>query len=195
MSFRAIVICVFWCFVTVRSCRSSGELSNRMNELGVIPDVIDKKPTNYLTVTYANNVKVNEGNELTPPQAKSAPELEWNTDPDKLYLLAMVDPDAPSRNNPKFREWQHWIVGNIPGCDVKKGDVISEYIGPKPPQGTGLHRYVLLVYQQPHEITFDEPKLSNAGGTGRGKFSIKKFAAKYNLGEPIAGNFYQAKQN
>lgn len=27
----------------------------------------------------------------------------------------------------------------------------------------------------------------------RGGFSIAKFAAKYNLGDPVAGNFYQAK--
>lgn len=26
----------------------------------------------------------------------------------------------------------------------------------------------------------------------RGKFSIRKFAEKYNLGQPIAGNLYQA---
>lgn len=29
-------------------------------------------------------------------------------------------------------------------------------------------------------------------GDGRGQFSIRKFAAKYNLGQPVAGNFYQA---
>lgn len=30
-------------------------------------------------------------------------------------------------------------------------------------------------------------------GEGRGGFSIAKFAAKYSLGDPVAGNFYQAK--
>lgn len=29
-------------------------------------------------------------------------------------------------------------------------------------------------------------------GDNRGKFSIRKFAQKYNLGNPVAGNFYQA---
>lgn len=29
-------------------------------------------------------------------------------------------------------------------------------------------------------------------GDNRGKFSIRKFAKKHNLGNPIAGNFYQA---
>ncbi|KAK5646319.1 hypothetical protein RI129_004783 [Pyrocoelia pectoralis] len=201
MSFRArkiiypFVICVCWCFVITRGCKSSGELSNNMITSEIIPDVIDTKPGIDAVVTYANDVKVNEGNELTPSQAKSVPTVQWNADPDKLYLLAMVDPDAPSRSNPTFREWQHWLVGNIPGCDIEKGDLLSEYIGPSPPQGTGFHRYVFLVYQQPGEITFNEPKLTTKSGSARGKFSIRKFAEKYNLGEPMAGNFYQAKQD
>lgn len=29
-------------------------------------------------------------------------------------------------------------------------------------------------------------------GDNRGCFAIRKFAAKYNLGDPVAGNFYQA---
>lgn len=59
--------------------------------------------------------------------------------------------------------------------------------------GTGLHRYVFLVYEQnATKLTFTEPRLTNRSGDGRGKFSIRQFAKKYNLGEAIAGNFYQA---
>lgn len=58
--------------------------------------------------------------------------------------------------------------------------------------GTGLHRYVLLVFEQPKKLTFDEQRLPNTSGDGRGKFSTRKFVAKYNLGVPIAGNLYQA---
>lgn len=47
------------------------------------------------------------------------------------------DPDAPSRKEPKFREWHHWLVVNIPGNDVKKGDTLSEYVGSGPPEKTG----------------------------------------------------------
>ena len=49
-----------------------------------------------------------------------------------------------------------------------------------------------LVYEQPGRITPDEKKLTNRSAEGRGKFSIEKFAKKYNLGVPIAANFYQA---
>ena len=55
-----------------------------------------------------------------------------------------VDPDAPSRKEPKYREWRHWVVVNIPGGDVSKGEVCAEYVGAGPPKGTGLHRYVIL---------------------------------------------------
>jgi phosphatidylethanolamine-binding protein (PEBP) family uncharacterized protein len=34
----------------------------------------------------------------------------------KRYTLLMVDPDAPSPDNPAMREWLHWIVTNIPGA-------------------------------------------------------------------------------
>jgi large subunit ribosomal protein L35 len=36
-----------------------------------------------------------------------------------LYTLLMVDPDAPSRENPVKRSWLHWMVVNIPGHDIK----------------------------------------------------------------------------
>lgn len=52
-------------------------------------------------------------------------------------------------------------------------------------------RYVFLVYRQPQKLTFDEPHKSNRDGS-RGNFSAKKFADKYKLGQPIAGNFFQA---
>lgn len=54
------------------------------------------------------------------------------------------DPDAPSRKEPKYREWRHWVVVNIPGGDVSKGEVCAEYVGAGPPKGTGLHRYIIL---------------------------------------------------
>lgn len=104
----------------------------------------------------------------------------------------MTDPDAPSRDEPKFREWHHWLVGNIPGNDIDKGEVLSAYVGAGPPQGTGLHRYVLLVFKQPKKLTFNETRLTNTSGDGRGKFNTKKFIEKYNLGIPVAGNFFQA---
>lgn len=57
----------------------------------------------------------------------------------KLNSLLVLDPDAPSRKEPTYREWHHWLVGNIPGADVSKGETLSEYVGSGPPEGTGMH--------------------------------------------------------
>ena len=163
-----------------------------MEKHGVVPDVLDIVPKHVAEVTYDKGVKVQLGNKLTPTQVKNPPTVKWDAENDAFYTLCMTDPDAPSRKTPKFREWHHWLVVNIPGNNIDKGDVISAYVGSGPPKDTGLHRYVIIVYKQPGKITCSEKKIPNNSGDGRGKFSIKGFAQKYNLGEPISANFYQA---
>ncbi|CAG9791319.1 unnamed protein product [Diatraea saccharalis] len=158
----------------------------------VVPDVVSKAPTALVKVVYPNDVEVKEGNELTPTQVKDVPTVTWEASPANLYTLVMTDPDAPSRQEPKFREFCHWLVGNIPGDNVAFGETLSAYVGSGPPEKTGLHRYVFLVYKQAGPITFDEPRILNTSRANRPKFSIAKFAKKYNLGEPVAGNFFQA---
>ena len=56
----------------------------------------------------------------------------------------------------------------------------------------GLHRYVLLVFKQNGKLKFDEPHLTNRSGDKRGSQKVAKFAAKYSLGNPVAGNYFQA---
>lgn len=162
-----------------------------MKKLNVIPDVISAEPTDFLRVTYGKE-QANKGNELTPTAVQNKPNVEWAAEEGSFYTLLMTDPDAPSRTNPKMREWHHWLIGNIPGNQVDKGDVITDYVGSGPPKGSGLHRYVFLVFKQPKKISFTEGKISKTIGKGREKFSTKNFVKKYSLGSPIAGNMFQA---
>ncbi|KAI9562911.1 hypothetical protein GHT06_010367 [Daphnia sinensis] len=176
---------------------SSSQTSQRkpaMEAHGVVPDVIDVAPAATITIKYDSGATVDSGNELTPTQVQNEPvNIEWPVEEGALYTLCMTDPDAPSRETPTFREWHHWLVVNIPGNEINKGEVMSQYVGSGPPEGTGLHRYVFLAYKQPGPLTCDEPRLTNRSGKNRGMFSIRKFAEKYHLGQPIAGNLYQAK--
>uniref|UniRef100_A0A0A9XHF3 OV-16 antigen n=2 Tax=Lygus hesperus TaxID=30085 RepID=A0A0A9XHF3_LYGHE len=165
-----------------------------MEANSIVPDVISKEPEGILKIIYNDGEsEVNFGNELTPTQVKDEPTtLEWNVEEDAYYLLCMTDPDAPSRDEPSWREWHHWLVGNIPGTDVSLGETLSAYVGSAPPPGTGLHRYCFLVYQQPDKLQFDEKRLTNQSAENRECFSISKFAEKYQLGDPVAGNFFVA---
>lgn len=97
-------------------------------------------------------MKVDSGNELTPTQVKDKPTVTWNAESGALYTLLMTDPDAPSRENPTAREVRHWLVANIPGNKVDEGQILVDYIGSGPPAGTGLHRYVFLLFKQQGRI-------------------------------------------
>nr|CAH0111979.1 unnamed protein product [Daphnia galeata] len=166
-----------------------------MEAHGVVPDVIDVAPAATITIKYDSGSTVEGGNELTPTQVQNEPiHIEWPVEDGAHYTLCMTDPDAPSRATPTFREWHHWLVVNIPND-------INEMILKKERRNWYselshlfcLHRYVFLAYKQPGPLTCDEPRLTNRSGKHRGKFSIRKFADKYHLGQPIAGNVYQAK--
>lgn len=68
----------------------------------IVPESLDVPPTNLITVIYPGNKAV-QFNVLTPTDVKPQPNVSWNADPNKLYTLSMVDPDAPSRATPTFR--------------------------------------------------------------------------------------------
>jgi len=170
-----------------------GQTQSAMEIYGIVPDVIDVAPANIITVEYDSGVSVAEGKELTPTQVKNHPiKIEWPVEEGAFYTLCMLDPDAPSRAEPTLREVHHWMVTNIPGNNISKGEVLTAYIGSGAPEGTGLHRYIFLAYKQPGKLSFDEPLVSNRSRSNRLNLSIRKFAEKYNLGQPTAGNFFQA---
>ncbi|XP_054286026.1 uncharacterized protein LOC129002333 [Macrosteles quadrilineatus] len=163
--------------------------------LDIVPDVLDSQPgTEYMTINYGPGVTVDVGTTLTPTQVKGEPEVNYTfwADPKSYYLLAMVDPDAPSRQNPQNREFLHWLVANIPGDNIKSGETIVEYVGAGPPQGTGLHRYFFLLYKQPGRININQQRINKNSVGWRPKFSIKKFAKNYRLGRPESVNVFQA---
>lgn len=112
-------------------------------------------------MAWPNGVTANLGNALTPTEVKDQPTVTFAADPNAFYTLIMTDPDAPSRKDPKHREWQHWMVGNIPGGKIDEGETLAAYVGSGPPQGTGLHRYVFLIFKQSGVLQFDEPRLTN----------------------------------
>lgn len=160
---------------------------------GIVPDVISKAPEQVIEVKFGG-LEVKLGNTLTPTQVQNPPDhLKWQAEAGALYTLVLTDPDAPSRKDPQFREWHHWLVANIPGTDIAKGSTLSEYVGSGPPPDTGLHRYVYLVYKQPGKIEDKEHgHLTNRSADNRGGWKVAKFAEKHKLGNPVAGNFYQA---
>lgn len=46
--------------------------------------------------------------------------------------MFIIAPDVPTRANSKDKQWLQWLVVNIPGFNITKGDTIAEYaiVGP-----------------------------------------------------------------
>lgn len=84
--------------------------------------------------------------------------VTWDAESDSLYTLLFVDPDSPSRKEPKFREIRHWWVVNISGSNVESGETLCNYVGAGPPKDSGLHRYVFLVFKQKGKISNTDDK-------------------------------------
>ena len=122
-------------------------------------------------------------------------------DDSTFYTLILTDPDAPSRENPTYREWLHWVVKNVKvtnrrRVDVEAGDTVVEYVSSAPPKDTGKHRYVFLLFEQKNGYIdcSDEQVLVARGGKGEGrpKFNTQKFIQDNNLGRLVGSNYYLA---
>jgi phosphatidylethanolamine-binding protein (PEBP) family uncharacterized protein len=92
-------------------------------------------------------------------------------DPNKLYTLIMVDRDAPSAANPINRFYLHWMIINTHYTAIK-------YAPPNPPQGSGEHRYYVILYEQPVFIKINNEYIPRA------KFDLKSFV-NTNYLEPL----------
>jgi hypothetical protein len=96
---------------------------------GIIPDVLPPAftPTLLFSVVYPAGCEVATGNTLLREDTLDEPDVIItpmnlpfaNADStgegedltrEVSYTLVMVDPDAPSRRDPRYRQFRHWVV-------------------------------------------------------------------------------------
>ncbi|KAJ9141531.1 hypothetical protein P3X46_032057 [Hevea brasiliensis] len=153
----------------------------------VIGDVIDMFVPSVSMSVYYGSKHVTNGCDIKPSIAVTPPKLSISGHPDHLYTLVMTDPDAPSPSEPSMREWVHWIVADIPGgTNPSKGKEILSYVGPRPP--VGIHRYILVLFEQKMELGMAEQPQSRAN------FNTRMFAAHLDLGLPVATVYFNAQK-
>ncbi|TEB22535.1 PEBP-like protein [Coprinellus micaceus] len=172
-----------------------------LKESGVIPDVIpeslDFTPSEFFTVAYPSKTLTEVGGKFTKDEAQQEPELylidndEGEAAAEETYTLVMTDPDAPSRADPKYGQWRHWV---IPGLKVQNGakgvtalqktrTSLTPYFGPSPPPGSGPHRYVFLLFEDPtpdYSVAAEAVE-HNGEFTSRRNWNALKFADEYVL--------------
>uniref|UniRef100_A0A8C5IKC6 Phosphatidylethanolamine binding protein 4 n=1 Tax=Junco hyemalis TaxID=40217 RepID=A0A8C5IKC6_JUNHY len=100
----------------------------------------------------------------------------------KKYVLVMVDPDAPNRENPRLRFWRHWLVT----------DIQVKYTRPKPARYSGYHRYQFRLYRQSQHQTIS---LSSEEQQSLGTWDLKDFVEDFHLGHPVAATQFLTKNS
>ena len=60
--------------------------------------------TAKVEISYEATGKLSKGEEVPLAKLKGRPVVSWEGKEGKKHTLAMVDPDAPSRNNPRARQ-------------------------------------------------------------------------------------------
>ncbi len=106
------------------------------------------------------------------------------------YVFALTDPDAPSRDHPKWSEFCHWIASGTPTLSSSGAlsfhlkDLIK-YKPPGPPPKTGKHRYVFIAFV-PANGTIDDLKLTGFNGPVAARFDFRgKTASEGGMAMPI----------
>mmetsp|Transcript_55901 Transcript_55901/g.136979 ORF Transcript_55901/g.136979 Transcript_55901/m.136979 type:complete len:315 (+) Transcript_55901:147-1091(+) len=190
-------------------------LVKEAEEGGVIPDVVETvAPVMYASFSVGFRgvdprrpfYYVGMGTEMTPALVRDPPVVWWPSGvgaEEKLHTIVMLDPDAPSRQDPRMRHWLHWLVVDVRGkcnstmCefDPAENTGVAEaatYKGATPPKGTGLHRYVVLIYEQSRALGGEAGLASGVLDSSRGGFSLSDLCGKYDLGHPKGIRFFVA---
>lgn len=123
----------------------------------VIPTVFEPQVDAHVSwkhedASFGNSVKPKKVQD--PPHLKLVPkdQAAFNALSSVPLTIVLSDPDAPSRDNPKWSQVCHWIATNLtlshPDDEVReakaKYDEIMEWKPPGPPPKTGKHRYVFV---------------------------------------------------
>jgi len=112
--------------------------------------------------------------------------------PKAKYIILMIDPDSPSRDDADAPQVLHYLRTDFSVSEFT--DLASsvtptlKYVGPDASVGTGPHRYVFLLYDQPNGFTVKGvPSESNRGG-----FNVAEWRETNGLDKAIAGIHFVA---
>ncbi|KAF8609940.1 PEBP-like protein [Ceratobasidium sp. AG-I] len=192
---------------TAHTRPSLKEVKTLFKEAKIVPDLLPVfKPSSLLYLTYGNS-SLRSAAGLVLPGKKFAKDVTEDKPEISLegpgwpgaYVFFLLDPDAPSRSDPKWAQVRHMFAGNltvsdkwgpVPNSVVLKNltGAVNDYMPPAPPAGTGPHRYVALLYAQPRDFDY-----SFLNTTARKGFNLTEFAVRSGLGTPLAGTFLTVK--
>ncbi|KAH9989785.1 phosphatidylethanolamine-binding protein [Russula vinacea] len=179
----------------------------------LVPDLLATfDPGAIMTVTFSGVGAISPGQNLTTEQVAAAPELTIVPANSSVsltgnYTLVMADADIVGTNE-SVGQTRHWLVNGVTlksgnssnssssssplNVSTTGGVAVTEYAGPAPPQGSGPHRYVILLLPQPS--SFSPPSNLSKPGVAVSVFNLDDYISTSHLGEPVAGMYFEVQQ-
>ncbi|XP_031495072.1 protein RICE FLOWERING LOCUS T 1-like [Nymphaea colorata] len=163
------------------------ELRDPLVVARIVGDVLDPFNRSVSLEVRYNSREVTNGCEFRPSAVARQPRVVVGGDDLRtFYTLVMVDPDAPSPSSPTLAEYLHWMVTDIPATTGSFfGEEVVCYEQPRP--SVGIHRLILVLFQQLGRETVYEP-------SWRHNFCTRDFAAQYSLGLPVAAVYFNCQR-
>ncbi|KAG0648110.1 Carboxypeptidase Y inhibitor [Hyphodiscus hymeniophilus] len=180
-------------FDTIRDALKKAEIID-----GIVDDFV---PKCFVTLFYEKKTKaypVVLGNALKPSKTQDSPSLKIycpDLESTSGLTIILTDPDAPSRDNPKWSEMCHWIgitEGYTSNATLSKvSKEVVKYKAPGPPAKTDYHRYVFLLLEGDNS-NLTAPEDRQHWGFGKKDHGVRDWAKQEGL-EVIGANFFYAK--
>ncbi|KAF9697994.1 hypothetical protein EKO04_004493 [Ascochyta lentis] len=145
-------------------------------------------PTYDLSVSFSSKSPTN-GSLVRVSEVKETPNVTFsatsNSGSAQSYTFFLIDPDAPTPDDPKFAYWRHWVVTNIPlssgSGDVKQGKTLTQYLAPGPKDESGPHRYLFLLFKEPEGFSIEKSDVGGEEFVDRRSFGAREFVEKHGL--------------
>ncbi|KAK3326028.1 phosphatidylethanolamine-binding protein [Apodospora peruviana] len=196
--------------------KSGEKIRQKLHKAEIIPTVIDDFiPSLTLDVKWSTDNYASLGNTLKPKKLQDAPSISLHasssgksaicSETTRSFVITLTDPDAPSRDDPKWSEMCHWIATGASfsssDCSTLDLDEVMPYKAPGPPEKTGKHRYVFFAFTPQNGTTDklypskpkDRQHWGYDGPDDNGKTHGVRDWAKENGLVPVAANFIYSK--
>ncbi|KAK3294168.1 phosphatidylethanolamine-binding protein [Chaetomium fimeti] len=162
----------------------------------------DFTPTFDLTVRFPgeSQTAISNGTLVRVSQVSQAPTISISANtaaspsaaspdapkPTRLTLL-LIDPDAPTPDDPKFAYWRHWVVTGIPAPSTEvaaaasEGRTLTAYLAPGPKDESGPHRYLFLLFAEPEGLELRAGDVGGEAFVERRSFGVEEFVGRHGL--------------
>ena len=177
----------------------------------IVPDLLPSfnPSATIMNVAFPGVGPISPGQNLSMQQTATAPAVTITPANSSVqttgnFTLIMVDAGEVGTNESNGQVL-HWLANSAtlqndsspcPSLNVSTegGSVLANYISPAPPVDTGLHRYAILLFPQPPSFSPPANLSTPIAGIDL-HFPLTDYISSSNLGQPIAGMFFEVQAN